>query len=173
MCICFLLFSFILSDSGSDSVLLGPARNVLCQIRELNEIHWLWCDDHRSFCGKQMKYILYQLIIHHEQTKKVLLWSIAKLCFISYTFQWIKHPILILNLFTLCILNQYFHLMYQLNALTISDIKATLLWHVSACHTKTCQSKVTVKSCIVSVFSWYVKWKYLILMLKKTVICKH
>ena len=75
MCICFLLFFSIVSDCGSGSVLLGPARNVLCQIWELNEIHWLWCDDDKSLCGKQMKYVLYQLIIHHEQMRNVLWWS--------------------------------------------------------------------------------------------------
>jgi hypothetical protein len=147
MCICFMVFSSIVSGSGNDSVLLGPSRNVLCQIWELNEIHWLWCDDDKSLGGKWIKYILYWLIINHEQTKRVLRWSITKFCFIFYTLQWIEHPILILKLFTLWILNQYFHLMYQLNALIISDIKATLHWHVTACRTKTCQSKMTLVSC--------------------------
>jgi len=81
MCICFLLFISIVSDSGSDSVLLGPPRNVLCQMWELNEIHWLWCDDVKSLCGKQMKYILYQLIIHHEQTKKSVMVKYCKTLF--------------------------------------------------------------------------------------------
>ena len=122
MCICFFLFSSIVSDSRSDNVLLGPAGNVLCQIWKLNEIHWLWYDDDKSLCGQQMKYILNQLIIHHEKMKRVLWWHITKFCFIFNTFQWIKHLILILKLFTLCILSQYFHLMYQVNALTVSDI---------------------------------------------------
>ena len=52
MCICFFLFSSIVSDSGSDNVLLGPVRNVLCQIWELNDILWLSCDDDKSLCGK-------------------------------------------------------------------------------------------------------------------------
>ena len=54
----------------------------------------------------------------------------------------------------------YFHLMYQLNKLTLQAITVTLVWHVLVWYAKTWQSKVALISLIVSAFSWYMKWKY-------------
>jgi hypothetical protein len=79
------------------------------------------------YVEKQMKYIFYQFIIHYVRMEKSVTVKYYKILFHVLYFQCIKLPILILKLFTLWILNQYFHLIYQLNALTISDIKTTLL----------------------------------------------
>jgi hypothetical protein len=64
------------------------------------------------------------------------------------------------------LLTKYFHLLYQVNALTVSDIRhhfapMCCAMTIFRCHATTCWSKVmTVVSCTVSAISCYIKWKY-------------